>query len=117
LPFEQFAALMCQQALSEQRRLQQARLTPLVPVLSIERSVRPPGHYQKDLWSLQYACSLISCPCLDRMCPLSNSYASTCSSSSFPSLMLFLPKPLLSFSLATTGGNRGGHEERKSYTW
>jgi hypothetical protein len=26
LPFEQFAALMCQQALSEQRRLQQARL-------------------------------------------------------------------------------------------
>jgi hypothetical protein len=33
LPFEQFAALMCQQALSEQRRLQQARQATMVPVL------------------------------------------------------------------------------------
>ncbi|MBO0792973.1 MAG: transposase, partial [Ktedonobacteraceae bacterium] len=32
LPFEQFAALMCQQALSAQRRLQQARQTTTVPV-------------------------------------------------------------------------------------
>jgi transposase InsO family protein len=32
LPFEQFAALMCQQALSEQRRLQQVRQTTMVPV-------------------------------------------------------------------------------------
>jgi hypothetical protein len=32
LPFEQFAALMCQQALSEQRRLQQARQARTVPV-------------------------------------------------------------------------------------
>jgi len=33
LPFEQFAALMCHQALSEQRRLQQARQATVVPVL------------------------------------------------------------------------------------
>jgi hypothetical protein len=32
LPFEQFAALMCQQALSAQRRLQQARQAMTVPV-------------------------------------------------------------------------------------
>jgi hypothetical protein len=33
LPFEQFAALMCQQALSEQRRLQQAQQTTCVSKL------------------------------------------------------------------------------------
>ena len=32
LPFEQFAVLMCQQALSEQRRLQRVRQTTTVPV-------------------------------------------------------------------------------------
>lgn len=33
-----------------------------------------------------------------------------------PALILLLPKPLLSFSQATTGGNGRGHEDRKSHT-